>query len=236
MSTKIDYVHETINPLGWGCYGPGGTAEKPNVCPYCYAKRISQRKLRDCDLCRRFVPHAHFEQLEWLQAWKMPKTIFVQSMGDLFGDWVCDDRMMTVLNACKAASQHKYLFLTKNPKRYEQLDYYMPPNMWFGWSQTKPLGPGPLFSTHHSMQTFVSLEPLLEPFKEFHIRGIGWCIVGQETGNRKGRITPEPEWISNIVDASRNAGVPVFLKNNLIPVMGEEYVEDNQQLPWEVLG
>ncbi len=41
MPTKIDWADETINPIGWGCYGPGGTAEHPNICSYCYAYRIA---------------------------------------------------------------------------------------------------------------------------------------------------------------------------------------------------
>lgn len=27
MGTKIEWCDESINPLGWGCYGPGGTSE-----------------------------------------------------------------------------------------------------------------------------------------------------------------------------------------------------------------
>jgi protein gp37 len=48
-------------------------------------------------------------------------TIFVGSMTDLFGKWVPDERIAAVFAACKAAPQHTYLFLTKNPGRYMEL-------------------------------------------------------------------------------------------------------------------
>ena len=32
MPTEIEWCDETLNPQGWGCYGPGGTPEKPQRC------------------------------------------------------------------------------------------------------------------------------------------------------------------------------------------------------------
>ena len=42
MSTKIEWTNETWNPVT-GCYGPGGSAEKPRRCSYCYAHRMARR-------------------------------------------------------------------------------------------------------------------------------------------------------------------------------------------------
>jgi len=39
------------------------------------------------------------------------------------------------------------------------------------------------------------------------------------------------EWIAEIVNACRNAGVPVFLKDNLAKIWGEPLI---QEFPWEV--
>jgi protein gp37 len=50
-----------------------------------------------------------------------PQTVFVGSMGDLFGDWVPDEWVEAVFVACAKAPQHTYVFLTKNPKRYLRL-------------------------------------------------------------------------------------------------------------------
>ena len=65
-----------------------------------------------------------------------PQTVFVCSMADLFGRWVPTSWIAEVLDACRRAPQHRYLFLTKNPARYLQLDYMglLPHenNFWYG--------------------------------------------------------------------------------------------------------
>ena len=64
-----------------------------------------------------FDPTFHRYKLDEPQRWKKPRTIFVCSMADLFGDWVPDEWIAEVFKACDAAPWHRYLFLTKNPKR-----------------------------------------------------------------------------------------------------------------------
>lgn len=93
------------------------------------------------------------------------------------------------------------------------------------------MGGKTVFSSHHSVKTFVSIEPLLRPFEEFHIRGIDWAIVGAETGNRKSKVIPEKKWVDDIAAACREAGVPLFMKESLRPIMGDDF---QQEFPWEV--
>ena len=59
--TKVDWADATLNPLGWGCYGPEGTAENPKPCSYCFAHAMSKRNLNKCELCNDFLPHLHLE-------------------------------------------------------------------------------------------------------------------------------------------------------------------------------
>lgn len=173
-----------------------------------------------------FSPTFHKYRLNEYQN-KKGRNIFVCSMADLFGEWVPDDWIDEVFAACLTAPQHNYLFLTKNPKRYEKvLDRYMPPNMWFGWSQTGPMGNKCDFSTHHSIKTFISIEPLLEPFKEFHIKGVEWVIIGAETGRRKNKVVPERKWIEDIVNECRKADIPVFMKSSLLDIWGEPLMQE----------
>ena len=49
---------------------------------------------------------------------------------------------------------------------------------------------------------------------------IKWLIIGQQTPPK---LTTQPkiEWIKDIVDAAKSARVPVFLKDNLIPMIDE---------------
>lgn len=178
-----------------------------------------------------FYPTLHRYRLDEPSRWKKLRNIFVCSMADLFGEWVPDSWIEEVFAACEKAPWHRYLFLTKNQKRYEDIcNRHMPPNMWFGWSQTEPMGDKIAFTTHYSVNTFVSVEPLLKPFPKFHIRGIGWIIVGAETGNRKCKIVPEKSWIDEICKAADSVNVPVFMKDSLLPIMGEENMR--REFPW----
>ena len=179
-----------------------------------------------------FTPTLHAYRLEEPARKARARTIFVCSMADLFGEWVPDEWIKRVFEACEKAPQHRYLFLTKNPKRYETvLDRYFPPNMWFGWSQTGPMGDALNHSTHSSIKSFVSLEPLLRPFERFNVRGLDWAIVGAETGNRKGKVMPEKAWIDEIATACAANGIPIFMKESLRAIMGADFI---QEFPWEV--
>lgn len=188
--------------------------ESEKACPYPYG----------------FLPTLHRYRLnEYLN--KKSRNIFVCSMADLFGEWVPDSWIYEVFEACGKAPQHNYLFLTKNPGRYEKLlNCYMPPNMWFGWSQTGPAGADFSFSTHHSVHTFISIEPLLKPFEEYHIRGIDWVIIGAETGRRKDKVVPKCEWIESIVEQCQAESIPVFMKSSLAEIWGKPLMQEFPKL------
>ena len=44
-------------------------------------------------------------------------------------------------------------------------------------------------------------------------------------------MTPEREWVEEIVDAFHKAGKPVFMKDSLIPVVGEYGII--REFPWD---
>jgi protein gp37 len=178
-----------------------------------------------------FVPTFHRYRLREPEATKTPKTVFVGSMTDLFGDWVPDEWIQEVFAACAAAPQHRYLFLTKNPERYVMMGELglLPEhkNFWYGTTVTDD--EAPLFwSELHN--TFLSIEPILAPFIGSVRNKADWVIIGAETGNRKGKVIPRREWIDNIVANCREAGIPVFMKESLRGLMGSEFV---QEYPWE---
>jgi protein gp37 len=176
-----------------------------------------------------FFPTLYLNRMSRPAGIKKPQNVFVCSMADLFGEWVPDKWIDKVFDACNRAPQHRYLFLTKNPKRYEQfIDIPMPNNMWFGFSQTKNVHIG--FDTHPSWKVFVSMEPLLEPLDRVQPEGVDWVIVGAETGNRKGKVIPKREWVEAIVNECRKNKIPVFLKNSLALVWGSSLI---QEYPWE---
>lgn len=180
-----------------------------------------------------FTPTFHRYRLGELARKQRPRNIFVGSMTDLFGAWVPTRWIVEVLDACLAAPQHNYLFLTKNPQRYLELDKValLPrrDNFWYGTTATEE-GQTYFFSDQH--KTFVSVEPMTGPL---HPGEDGlltdWVIVGAETGPRKDKVVPERAWVEDLLDACREEGVPLFMKGNLAGVWGEDLV---RELPEEL--
>lgn len=69
---------------------------------------------------KNFAPTLHKYTLTYPEKRLTPAAIFVGSMADLFGRWVPDDWIEQVFDACRRAPRHTYLFLTKNPQRYDE--------------------------------------------------------------------------------------------------------------------
>ena len=190
-----------------------------------------------------FEPTLHRYALEKPQHWKKPRTIFVCSMADLFGEWVPDCWIIDVLNACRKAPQHRYMFLTKNPRRYDELEdagIIRPEdnNFWLGSTATDIAHDIMHFANRQ--HTFISCEPMLAPWPEASkpnhaAMQMGlmpeWVIFGAETGNRKDKITPEKAWVDNAVQMCRNICAKVFMKESLRGIMGNDF---RQEFPWEV--
>lgn len=199
-----------------------------------------------------FDPTFHRYKLDEPKHWKKPRTIFVCSMADLFGDWVPDEWIAEVLKACDAAPQHRYLFLTKAPSRYEKISSLMPsweemyleksrPVMMFGASATDD---AMMAVAYKSNAEWVSVEPILEPIEpEWFISASGsngdystfrrweWVVIGAETGNSKHKTVPKREWVEEIVKVCKEYGTPVFMKDSLRDLMGDDF---KQEFPWEV--
>lgn len=245
--SKIDWCDASWNPVS-GC---------KHGCEYCYARSVARRF--GCKITGdmgnamaildepyvsmdgvknpypyEFLPTFHRYRLGIPQTWKRPRTIFVCSMADLFGEWVDDEIILEVFQACREAPQHRYLFLTKNPVRYVQLGDRLPrdDNFWYGTTTTGPDDPAFFSKVHH---TFLSIEPILERFgsggDNSSVMHTGWTIIGAETGNRKDKVVPEKDWITDIVVACRKAGKPVFMKESLRELMAEDFI---QEYPWKV--
>lgn len=189
-----------------------------------------------------FLPTFHRYRLNEPARKTKGQKIFVCSMADLFGNWVPDEWIEEVFKACEAAPQHKYMFLTKNPKRYERLEAQnkLPCDFWYGATATKATD---LILQASSYKTFVSVEPMLEAFPpdfiaDFHVglyqrkypevteKGLNWVIIGAETGNRKGKAIPKREWVESIVQQCKAAGTPVFMKNSLKDLMGDDFIQE----------
>lgn len=250
--TKIDWAEASWSPVT-GCR---------HGCSYCYAERMANRfgdhlgdpwQKENHDLAEPmrkngvsvtypydFEPTFHRYRLDIPAGWKRPRNIFVCSMADLFGSWVPDEWINEVLAACRRAPQHRYLFLTKNPDRYDDLEdkgiiTEADQNFWLGSTVTVETRDKLHWS--RKLHTFQSCEPMLAPWPQAgapneKYRGAWpeWVIFGAETGNRKDKVIPQKEWVDNAVQMCRNIGAAVFMKESLRDIMGPDFI---QEYPWE---
>lgn len=199
-----------------------------------------------------FDPTFYRYKLNEPQQVKKSQNIFVCSMADLFGEWVPIEWIEGVLKACYQASQHRYLFLTKNPDRYADAVEYLesrmpecaaddnPPEMWFGATVDSNRA---LWDAYESEATWLSIEPILEEISvdecfiayrrgdEAEVPRWHWVVIGAETGNRKGKVVPQRSWIEEIVKECDANGIPVFMKDSLIPIVGEAAMR--REFPWD---
>ncbi|MEA4922187.1 MAG: DUF5131 family protein [Eubacteriaceae bacterium] len=173
-----------------------------------------------------FDPTLHEYRLDQPSKTKRPKNVFVCSMADLFGPWIPDEWIRKVFEACEQAPQHKYMFLTKFPERVGELTHkgQLPTGDNYWWGSTITDNNSRRYPGCLGQKTYLSIEPLRERL-DVGLGSFGstdWIIIGAETGpkTRKGR--PEKEWIDTICDAAAITHTPVFMKNSLIEIMGEE--------------
>ena len=214
----------------------------PYVLDFPWEQRNKNGTIQNAPYPFGFVPTFHRYKLDEPQKWKKPRNIFVCSMADLFGDWVPDEWITDVFRSCDAAPQHRYMFLTKNPKRYAELrakGIQPPANSWIGTSVTTDAeAKEQTFALSECWNVnanwFVSVEPLLEPMSSEALEDLGamqWVIIGAETGNSKNKVIPERKWVDEIVDACAKVGTPLFMKDSLRELMGDDF---KQKFPWEV--
>lgn len=207
--SSIEWTDATWNPVR-GC-----TKISPG-CKHCYAERFAERFRgveghpfeQGFDL--RLVP----EKLEEPLRWKTPKTIFVNSMSDLFQDEVPVEYIQRVFDVMNRADWHQYQILTKRAERIEELSPRLrwAPHIWMGVSveSEKYLYRIDHLRRTHARVKFLSIEPLLAPLGDIGLWGIDWVIVGGESGPGARPMTAE--WVTDIRDQCLRANVAFFFK------------------------
>lgn len=193
-----------------------------------------------------FTPTFHRYRLEEPLKKRKGQNIFVGSMADLFGRWVPTKWIVEVLDICREAPQHNYLFLTKFPERYVELDHLalLPheENFWYGATITNAKqmkrAADSIGQLRQEVRSFFSMEPLMEDVArseawEMAYNGAyaNWIIIGAMTGPGSESQQPCREWVERIVDDVKNElspfyPIPVFMKGNLRKVWGRDLIQE----------
>jgi protein gp37 len=209
--TGIEWTEATWNPVtGCSKISPG--------CAHCYAETLSRRfgwsrrPWTPANAVANVVLHP--ERLDQPRHWRRPRTIFVNSMSDMFHELVplaFIERVFAVMADC---DRHTFQVLTKRAPRLAELapDLPWPGNVWVGvsiennrWARR----------ADHLRQIpaavrFVSAEPLLGPLNRLDLDGIDWVIAGGESGHRHRPV--RDEWVRDLRDRCLAADIAFFLK------------------------
>ncbi len=212
--TTIEWTDATWNPVR-GC-----TKVSPG-CKHCYAAVFAERWRgvrghpyeQGFDL--RLVPERLLDPLRW----KKRRSIFVNSMSDLFHESVPDSYIQTVLDITQIAPWHTYQILTKRSERLRALGTtrmsraMAGQQLWLGVSiEDRKHGLPRLVDLQNTpaRRRFISLEPLLEDLGELDLSGIHWVIVGGESG--AGARPMARSWVESVRRQCDSAKIPFFFK------------------------
>ncbi len=207
--SKIEWTDATWNPVtGCNKVSPG--------CKLCYAERLAKR-LKATGMVKYrngFAVTCHPDALGIPFRWRKPRTIFVNSMSDLFHPQVPDRFVYDVFDVMEQAHWHRYQVLTKRPERVAALNAELPwpEQIWLGVSveSSRYLHRIELLRESGAAVKFLSLEPLLGPLPELNLDGIDWVIVGGESG--PGARPMDADWARDIRDQCFVAEVPFYFK------------------------
>ena len=209
QKSTIEWTEATWNPVtGCSKVSPG--------CAHCYAERMANR-LKAMGVARYrngFGLTLQKDMLFLPLRWRTPRLIFVNSMSDLFHEDVPTPYIAEIFHVMQEARWHTFQILTKRAKRLAQLADQLPwpPNVWMGVSVESPKFTWRIQELLRvpAIVRFLSLEPLLAPLPGLPLAGIDWVIVGGESGPRSRPM--KPDWVRNIHNQCRCAGVPFFFK------------------------
>lgn len=216
--STIEWTETTWNPVT-------GCDRISAGCDHCYALTLA-RRLKAMGSAKYqndgdpptsgagFGVTVHQQSLSQPYRWRQPRTIFVNSMSDLFHARVPVQFIRDVFDVCRDTPQHIYQVLTKRSLRLrrlaDKLDW--PGNLWMGVSIENALA---LPRADHLRQVpstvrFLSCEPLIGPLDGIDLTGIHWVIVGGESGPHYRPM--ELSWVRGIRDECASAGTAFFFK------------------------
>jgi protein gp37 len=220
--SKIEWTDVTWNPVAGCTVATAG-------CSNCYAMRMAARLQamgveKYQGLTRRsggrHVWTGNIVQDEKVlvapYGWRKPRTVFVNSMSDLFHPGVGTDFIRKVWAVMAETPRHTYQVLTKRPDRMRELlstkEFPLLDNVWVGTSVEDAAVLDRIDHLRHTPAAirFISFEPLIGSVAEANLEDIHWAIVGGESGPRSRPMSPD--WVDEIEDLCQESGTAFFFK------------------------
>lgn len=220
--SPIEWTDVTWNPVAGCTLASAG-------CTNCYAMRMAARleamgTPKYKGLTRRSGGRAVWtgkvaqdeRALAQPYSWAKPRTVFVNSMSDLFHEAVPDTFIASVWRVMAETPRHTYQVLTKRPERMVQLlassDCPILPNVWIGTSveDGRVIDRIDYLRATPAAVRFISFEPLIGSVASANLASIAWAIVGGESGpNSRGM---DEAWVDEIESLCRLSGTAFFFK------------------------
>jgi len=232
--TGIEWADRTWNPIT-GCTND---CRDPRGRPYCYAQKLAEGRLAH-KYPNGFQPTFWLDRRNQVTPRQKPQIVFTGSMGDMwagrtkFWEYMRRDIWITM----EQASQHAYVVLTKLPSKMIRSDAVdlVGAGAWVGVSveDQAPLDRvQELVSRFDSPRRVVSFEPMFGPIEipPQLLLELDWIIVGGCTGI-KNPVLPRAEWVADLCLQAMAAGVAIFIKDNLIPVIATKF-DDDEAAAW----
>src|ERR1035437_5042299 len=131
QGSSIEWTQATWNPVT-------GCTKISAGCKNCYAERMAKRlqAMGTPQYANGFKLTPHPEMLELPLRWKKPRTIFVNSMSDLFHKDLPLENIRQVFDVMNRCPQHTFQVLTKRPEiaAGSASALKWSPNIWMGTS------------------------------------------------------------------------------------------------------
>ncbi len=229
QASNIEWTQSTWNPVV-------GCTKVSAGCKNCYAERMAHRlaSMARASIARKRSPgrtlnYLHvvtpggrwnnkvfldYTAVEEPLGWRLPRTVFVNSMSDLFHEAVPAEFIARVFDVMNRCPQHTFQVLTKRSFLASTMAPRLrwTPNIWMGTSVEDA-------RVSHRIEhlrrvpaavRFLSFEPLLGPLGDAELGGIDWVIVGGESG--PGARPMQSDWVREIRERCAASGAAFFFK------------------------
>jgi protein gp37 len=207
--TTIEWTECSWNPVT-------GCSKISAGCEHCYAERMAKRlkAMGQSRYRNGFAVTLHRDIIGLPLKWRSPRSIFVNSMSDLFHQKVPDAFIDSVIRTIRTADWHRFQLLTKRAERLGILDSEIdwPDNAFVGVTVEHRDTRDRIeeLRSTSARYKFISFEPLIGPIGKVDLRGVDWVIVGGESG--PGARPMEESWVLEIKRQADALDIPFFFK------------------------